>query len=194
MQAFAVGGIETLDIIMLDYPGPDCDCIRGQWRAFEEMKAAGRTRSLAVSNFVPAQLDCLLKDPKLATRPTVNQLPYCVGYHDPGVVGANRKRGIHVQAWSPLGNGRLTRFSRDAAKAKELCAEIGATYSKSAAQVALRFITQSGASYTMQTKSAAHFAEDGPGGIFDFELSANDMARLESLNVQPSWEGSITEG
>ena len=152
----------------------------------------GRVRSLAVSNFVPAQLDYILSDPKLASRPTVNQLPYCVGYHDPGVIGANRRRGLHVQAWSPLGNGRLTRFSRDAAKAKEVCAEIGTRYDKTAAQVALRFIVQNGASFTVQSKSAAHFAEDV--SIFDFELSRDDMAQLESFNRQPSWEGAITEG
>ena len=43
------------------------------------------------------------------------QLTLCVGYHDPGIVPANARRGVHVQAWSPLGNGRLTRFSRDEA-------------------------------------------------------------------------------
>jgi hypothetical protein len=42
-------------MIMLDYPGPDDACIRGQWRAFEEMKAAGLVRSLAVSNFSPVR-------------------------------------------------------------------------------------------------------------------------------------------
>ena len=30
-----------------------------------------------------------------------HQLPFCVGYHDPGIVAANQRRGIHVQAWSP---------------------------------------------------------------------------------------------
>jgi len=192
IEAFAVGGIETLDCIMLDYPGPDCECIRAQWRAFEEMKAAGKTRSLAVSNFVPTQLDCILGDPKLAARPTINQLPYCVGYHDPGVINANRRRGIHVQAWSPLGNGRLTRFSRDKAKAREVCTAVGAKYGKSPYQVALRFITQQGASFTVQASSADHFKENVD--IFDFELSEGDMARLESFNVQPAFEGSFTEG
>uniref|UniRef100_A0A7S2H0M0 NADP-dependent oxidoreductase domain-containing protein n=1 Tax=Haptolina brevifila TaxID=156173 RepID=A0A7S2H0M0_9EUKA len=56
LQAFAAGGITTLDMIMLDYPGPDEACIRGQWRAFEEFKAAGKARCLAVSNFSPQQV------------------------------------------------------------------------------------------------------------------------------------------
>ena len=49
-----------IDQIMLDYPGPDDDSIRGQWAALEEMAAQGTTKTLAVSNFSPAQLDALL--------------------------------------------------------------------------------------------------------------------------------------
>jgi diketogulonate reductase-like aldo/keto reductase len=83
-EAFAAGDIGTLDMIMLDYPGQDDGCIRAQWRAFEDFKAVGGVRSLAVSNFSPAQLDAILKEPGVQrrARPTVNQLPLCVGYHD----------------------------------------------------------------------------------------------------------------
>ena len=175
-------------MIMLDYPGATDACIRGQWRAFEEMKAAGLVRSLAVSNFTPQQLDVVCAAGR--TRPVVNQLPLCVGYHDPGILAANARRGVHVQAWSPLGNGRLTRFARDAPAAKERCAAIGARYGKSAYQVALRWLTQYGASFTVEAKSAAHFREDLE--LFDFELSPAEMAALEELNVQPAFEGSVT--
>ena len=106
-EAFAAGGIGKLDMIMLDYPGQDDSCIRAQWRAFEDFQAAGGAKSLAVFNFSPAQLDVLLNEPAVTpaverrasrARPTVNQLPYCVGYHDAGIIGANRRRGVHVQA------------------------------------------------------------------------------------------------
>ena len=123
-------------------------------------------------------------------KPTVNQLPYCVGYHDPGLVAANQRRGLHVQAWSPLGNGRLTRFLRDAPEAQQACAAVGARYGKSAYQVALRWITQSGASFTVEAKSAAHFAEDL--ALFDWQLDQEDMARLEAINKQPYYEKSVT--
>ena len=107
LEAFAVGGIDYLDMIsntcsgivpipapsplehvpphwtvgfgsrriVLDYPGPDAESIRGQWAALEEMREAGTTRTLAVSNFSPPQLDVILSD-KRATAPAVNQLPY----------------------------------------------------------------------------------------------------------------------
>merc|ERR1719487_1014608 len=53
-------GVKQLDMIMLDYPAGDCDSIQGQWEAFEDMMKAGKTRSIAVSNFSPTQLDCLI--------------------------------------------------------------------------------------------------------------------------------------
>ena len=109
---------------MLDYPGPDDASIRGQWQALEDMAAAGTTRSLAVSNFSPKQLDAVLSMGKGTTVPTVNQLPYGVGFSGyyggraADVVEENRKRGVAVQAWSPLQRALRGR-------AREACAEIG---------------------------------------------------------------------
>merc|ERR1740121_3165258 len=134
-------------MIMLDYPGPDCDSIKGQWKAFEEMLAAKQTKSLAVSNFNSAQLDCLLAD-KTATVPTVNQLPYSISYSDKTAIEENSKRGIVVQAW---------------------------------AQVALRWIVDTGATYSMQTRNNNHFAENL--NIFDFKLSAEDLALLQKVRT-----------
>ena len=88
-----------------------------------------------------------------------------------------------MQAWSPLGNGRLTRFLRDAPEAKQACAKVGAKYGKSAYQAALKWITQSGASFTVEARSAGHFAEDL--ALFDWQLDKADMEQLEALNKQP---------
>lgn len=173
MRDLGVGGITYVDMIMLDYPAGDCESIRGQWKAFEEMLAAGQTKSLAVSNFSPEQLDCLLSQ-KGVTKPTVNQLPYSVVDHDPTAVAENGERGIVVQAWSPLASGRLGR------EGWSVCRTIGEKYGKSAAQVALRWIVQSGATFSTQTKSKAHFEEDL--NVFDFELTAEEMKQLGSLS------------
>lgn len=186
LGAFSAGGIGTLDMLML-IPGrrdtwPE-QVVRAQWRALEDFQARGGARSLAVANFSPAHLDSILLEPGRRTQPTVNQLPYCVGYHDPtGVVAANARRGVHVQAWSPLGQGRLTRFLGDAPEVKQACAAVGAKYGKSAYQVGLRWITQSGASFTVSSASAAHFADDL--ALFDWQLDEGDMACLGALNKQ----------
>mmetsp|Transcript_14229 Transcript_14229/g.23559 ORF Transcript_14229/g.23559 Transcript_14229/m.23559 type:complete len:338 (-) Transcript_14229:25-1038(-) len=174
MEAFGVGGIDYLDQIMLDYPGPDCPSIQGQWAAFEDMHSQKLTKTLSVSNFSAEQLDCVLKDCKV--KPLVNQLPYGVGYHQPAAVEENAKRGILVQAWAPLGKSLGGRFS---SSMKGTCANIGKKYGKSYAQVALRWIVQTGASFTTQSKSKQHFEEDL--NIFDFSLTEEEMVTLSAL-------------
>jgi diketogulonate reductase-like aldo/keto reductase len=174
MAAFGAGGIDYLDQIMLDYPGPDCPSIQGQWAAFEEMHQNRLVRTLSVSNFSPSQVDCVLKDCRV--RPVVNQLPYSVAYHPGSAVTDNQKRGLLVQAWAPLGGSLGGRFDRDI---KVKCGDIGKKYNKSFAQVALRWIVQSGAAFTTQSKNREHFVENL--NIFDFELSEKEMMVLNSL-------------
>mmetsp|Transcript_118110 Transcript_118110/g.280423 ORF Transcript_118110/g.280423 Transcript_118110/m.280423 type:complete len:347 (+) Transcript_118110:39-1079(+) len=174
LQEFAAGGITYLDMIMLDYPGPNCDSIKGQWQAFEEMLAAGQTKSLAVSNFSPDQLDCLLSNSS-ATPPMVNQLPFSISYAEPNILEENSKRGVVVQAWAPLG-GSTGGISKPA---RRICEEIGKKYGKSWAQVALRWIVDKGATFSTQTRSTEHFKEDLD--IFSFKLSPDDLAKLETV-------------
>ena len=76
------------------------------------------------------------------------------------------------RAWSPLRGVLGDRTRRDA------CARVGARHGKSAAQTALRWIVQSGASFATQTSTLAHFREDL--AVFDFELTPDEM-----LEVQP---------
>ena len=108
----------------------------------------------------------------------MNQLPYGVGFagyyggRAAEVIAENKKRGVLVQAWSPLRKALQ-------GKNRAICAEIGEKYGKSAAQVGLKFIEQTGATFTTQTKSKSHFAEDLE--IFDFKLSDGDMATLAAL-------------
>ena len=166
--------IGKLDMIMLDYPGPDAESIQGQWRGLENMRKDGGVTSLAVSNFSPQQLDVVLKSP--GGKPTVNQLPLGVGYktkQNAELLRENKKRGVLVQAWSPLrvlSSGALS-----------ACAAVGKQYGKTPQQVALKWILAKGATYTCQTTSKKHFQEDID--VFDFELSAKDLAFLDGENL-----------
>uniref|UniRef100_A0A0G4H2L3 NADP-dependent oxidoreductase domain-containing protein n=1 Tax=Chromera velia CCMP2878 TaxID=1169474 RepID=A0A0G4H2L3_9ALVE len=179
MEEFSVGGIDYLDQIMLDYPGQDQGSILGQWKAFQEMKEQGLTRSLSVSNFSPRQMDYILRDKGTSTRPCVNQLPLNLAYHPGGAkatVAWNNEREVFVQAWAPLGSS-TGGFSRSI---KAACQKIGEKYGKSGAQIALRWLIQSGASFATSASSKAHFMEDG--NIFDFELDEDEMRGLDRLS------------
>ena len=136
------------------------------------MKRGGTVDSLAVSNFSPSQLDVVLGMPDV-TRPTVNQLPYSLAYHPPGILEYNRERDILVQSWSPLSRVLTNPTFRP------VLASIGSKYGKSSAQVGLRWIVQNGASFSTQSKKKEHFVEDI--NVFDFELSRDEMDRLTKL-------------
>ncbi len=170
------GKIEYLDMIMLDYPCKTDDGVKGQWDSFVDFMNNQHVAHLAVSNFSPRQLDiCLNRGPEKGTEsiiPTVNQLPYSIANHPPGIVEENNKRGVHIQSWSPL-SSTLPRY-------KGVMKEVGDKYGKSAAQVGLRWIVQNGGSYSVQSKKASHFVEDM--NVFDFELSQKDMDLLSGLS------------
>lgn len=171
MAAFSAGNISKLDMIMLDYPGPNDESIRGQWRAFEDMAMIDKTVSdLAVSNFSPTQLDAILIKPD-SIKPTVNQLPFSVANHPKGVLEYNTKRDILVQSWSPL--------SRVLPRYGDVLDTIGKRYGKSSAQVGLRWIIQNGAAFSTQSKKKSHFEEDL--NVFDFILTNDEMEKITQL-------------
>jgi len=118
--------LDYVDMIMLDYPGHDCDSITGQWRSFEAMLAQNLTRSIAVSNFSPAQLDCVIG---ISTTgpPQANQMHYSVGMYSSSVLSDNTERTIVLQSYSPLDGGQLV-YDPD-------FIAIGLAHNKSSAQV-----------------------------------------------------------
>jgi len=173
MNAMAYGGIGKLDQIMLDYPGPDAESIRGQWKAFEQMKTEGLVDTLAVSNFNAKQLDAILTMGEDVTKPAVNQLPFSVAYHPPGLLEYNKERGVLVQSWSPLSRVLTNPTIRPVLES------IGSNHGMSPAQVGLRWILESGAGFCTQSKSKKHFEENLK--VFDFELSTEEMNQLTKL-------------
>lgn len=170
MKEMAFGNIDYLDMLMLDYPGPDAESIRGQWRALEDFRSSGQVRDLAVSNFDAAQLDAILLSNECRVKPCVNQLPFSIANHPPGLLEYNRDRNVLVQSWSPL-----SRVLRNP-KLRPVLASIGNRYGKSPAQVALRWIVQSGASFCTQSSNKEHFVEDL--NVFDFVLTKSEMEQL----------------
>ncbi len=132
----------------------------------------GLVESLAVSNFSPQQLDELyLEKDGLTTKPVIYQLSYSIAHHPNNMIEYNKQRGIFVQSWSPL--------STTLPKYKAPLEKIGKKYGKSAAQVALRWIVQTGSTFCMQSKSQEHFKE--ALDVFDFSLTERELVQLSQL-------------
>merc|ERR1740138_582285 len=118
------------------------------------MYKAGKAKAIGVSNYCVSCFDCLIGQPGVEVVPAVNQVELHVGMGDDpeGLVSYCAKHNIVIQAYSPLGNGKLITDSA--------LAEVGKTYSKSAAQVALKWIVQKGLPVATKANKEEYLKED----------------------------------
>jgi 2,5-diketo-D-gluconate reductase A len=174
--ALAAGGVDSLDMLLLERPGLSGGAIRGQWAALEEAQRQGWARSLGTCNFELEQIDELLRGARV--RPVLSQIQYTLAIRMPHavVLREHAARGIRLMAFSPLGGPAaiLPRATVDE------CTEIGRRYDASPYQVALRWLVQQGVAYSVHSRVLAHLKDDLD--VFRFSLSAEEMARLERLS------------
>jgi diketogulonate reductase-like aldo/keto reductase len=108
----------------------------------------------------------------LSSEPIVtNQIEWHPYLDESKVQAACRKHGIAVTAYCPIARGR--------AVGDETLTRIGRTYGKTAGQVSLRWLIQKGAIVIPRTSKIERLTENM--SIFDFELSAQDMAEIDML-------------
>jgi 2,5-diketo-D-gluconate reductase A len=165
-------GLEYVDLILIHWPLPQRDLYVDTWKTFEQLLAAGKTRSIGVSNFKPAHLDRLRKDTDIV--PAVNQIQLDPTLARVEARAYNDAHGIVTQAWSPLGGpgGSVLR--------NPTIVEIAEAHDRTPAQVALRWCIQIGVSTVPKSGNVERMAENIE--IFDFSLTDYDMARLATLD------------
>ena len=103
-------------------------------RGFEKLYRDGKVRAIGVSNFMPEQLEALKATAEV--MPMVDQVEFHPGYIQRNVLDYCAANGIQVEAWSPIGSGRLL--------ADPLVTKIGAAHGKSSAQTCVRYAIQHG--------------------------------------------------
>jgi diketogulonate reductase-like aldo/keto reductase len=168
-------GLDYLDLYLIHWPNPVkfrknwAEANAGTWRAFEELYKAGKVRAIGVSNFRGHHIDALLKTAGLA--PQVNQIRLCPGDTQDEAADYCRKRGILLEAYSPLGVGQVF----DAPELKALAEK----YHRTIAQVCIRWSLQRG--YLPLPKSVTPERIRENAGVFDFELSPEDVAAIAGL-------------
>ena len=104
-------------------------------------------------------------------KPMVNQIEFHPGYTQPETVSYSKEAGMLVQAFSPLGCGDVL--------GDETLGTIAKKYGKTIAQICLRFVLQSGLNVLTKSVTPARIIENAQ--IFDFELSAEDMAVINNM-------------
>ena len=165
-------GLEQVDLFLMHWPLPTLyngDYV-STWRAMTELVADGRLRSAGVSNFQPDHLDRIINETGVV--PVVNQIEVHPEFSNSAAVEATQRYGIAVEAWSPLGQGRVL--------GNPVIGKIAAGRGKSPAQVILRWHIQHG--HIIIPKSMHRERMEENFRLFDFELSAEEIAAIDALD------------
>lgn len=140
------------------------------WKVLEEFLADGRARAIGVSNFEPHHLQRILD--RADVTPMVNQVEAHPYLPNRAVHDFDAEHGILTEAWSPLARGR--------AASDPVLAEIGEAHGATASQVALRWALRRGDIVFPKSVTPARQAENLQ--VFSFELSADEVQRIDALN------------
>jgi len=165
-------GLDYLDLYLIHWPMPAVNKYKDTWRAFEKLYADKRIRAIGVSNFQPDHLQGLLADSQVV--PAVNQIELHPYLQQGETVAACIAQDIQIESWSPLGGPRGNVLD------DPVVAELGTKYSKSAAQIIIRWHIQSG--FVVIPKSVHQERIQENIDVFDFELSDDDMQAIAALN------------
>jgi diketogulonate reductase-like aldo/keto reductase len=160
--------LSEVDLLLLHWPNPQIP-LSETLGALCKVKQSGLARHIGVSNFTVALIEEAVR---LASEPLVcNQIEMHPFLDQSKVAAACRAQGMAVVAYSPIARG--------GAKNDAVLARIGAAHGKSAAQASLRWLVQQGIVVIPRTGRIEHLSENC--AIFDFELSAAEMAEIHSL-------------
>ena len=171
-------GSDYLDLYLIHRPRGD---VKGSWKAMEELYESGKIKAIGISNFLPEQVDELNSYAKV--EPVINQIETHVFFQEKISYPYLKKSNTQIEAWSPFAAGRNNIFSNPT------LATIGEKYNKTIAQVCLRWHYQRGVVAIPRSSQKAHMIENL--NIFDFELSAEDMKTIATLDLNstqfPEW-------
>ena len=164
---------DYLDLYLIHQPYGD---VYGAWRAMEELYREGKVRAIGVSNFHPDRVMDFIIHQEIA--PMVNQIethPFCQQVEAQKFLADNN---IQIQSWGPFAEGKHNLFSNG------ILASIGAKYNKSIAQVVLRWLNQRGVGVIPKSVNKDRIIQNFQ--VFDFELSAEDMTAIATLDMKQS--------
>ena len=160
---------DYVDLLLIHQPFGD---YYGTYRAMEKAYKDGKTRAIGVSNFFPDRFVDLCNFVEI--KPMVNQMETHVFQQEKTLRKYMDKYNTQLMSWSPMARGENNFFNN------EILKSIGGKYNKTAAQVALRFLTQENVIVIPKSTHKERMKENFE--IFDFELSGDDMKTLRALD------------
>lgn len=159
---------DYLDLLLIHAPIEDKEQLKNTWEVFEEYYEAGKLKAIGVSNFRKNHLDELKEFAKV--KPAVNQIQINLKEKNEDLLALLQDEGITPVAWGPM---------KTEAHQQEVLDEIGKAYDKSGAQVLLKYQIQRGV--VVIPKSHNRWNQAANLDLFDFELTAADVEKIENL-------------
>lgn len=169
-------GLNYLDLYLIHQPIGD---VYGSWRAMEELYQGGTIKAIGVSNFQPDRLLDLILHNEVA--PAINQIEVHPFYQQTVTQQFLTENNVQIECWGPLAEGKNNIFSN------EVLLGIGKKYSKSIAQIVLRWLIQRGVVAIPKSVRKERILENID--IFDFELSEEDLQQIAALDTKTSLFG-----
>jgi len=165
--------LDYIDLYLIHQPFGD---VHGEWRAMEELYQQGKVRAIGVSNFQPDRIMDLMTHNKIT--PAVNQIEVNPFQQQIDAQKFLQDNSVQVEAWAPFAEGKNNIFQN------ELLLSIAAKHNKSVAQVILRWVVQRGIIALAKSTRKQRMIENI--SVFDFELSAEDVESITTLDTKTS--------
>ncbi|MDT1940230.1 MULTISPECIES: aldo/keto reductase [Carnobacterium] len=161
--------LEYVDLLLIHQPYND---VYGAWRAMEELQKSGKVRAIGISNFAVDRAIDLAAFNEI--KPQINQIEINPFQQQTNTIKALREDGIAVEAWAPFAEGKRDIFKNS------ILTKIGQTYHKSVAQIILRWLIQQDIIVLAKSVNPDRMKENID--VFDFELTAEDINQIATLN------------
>lgn len=164
-------GLDHVDLYLIHWPCPQQELYLESWKALIRLREDGRARSIGVSNFAPEHLDRLIQETGVV--PAVNQIELHPRFQQKSLRSANAAAGVLTESWSPLGQGQILE--------DPVIVSLAARHGVTPAQVVIRWHVQLGLAVIPKSVTPARIIQNLD--VFDFELDADDMAAMASLDA-----------
>jgi len=164
-------GLDAVDLYLIHWPMPGEDRYLDTWRAFEQIREQGGSRSIGVSNFRIEDLERLREEAEL--QPTVNQVELHPLLQQAELRSWHAEHAIATEAWSPLAQGEVL--------GDEALVGIAESHGKTPAQAVLRWHLQLGNVVIPKSVTPERIRENLE--VFDFELGEDEMEALAGLET-----------
>jgi diketogulonate reductase-like aldo/keto reductase len=163
-------GLSYIDLYLIHSPRAKSPEERvASWRGLEKLRQEGLCRAIGVSNYAIRHIEELRDQTEVV--PAVNQVEFHPFVFDPALLAYCEKRGIHIEAWAPLTRGR--RFDDPTVQ------KIATAHRRTPAQILLRWGIEHGLIEIPKSVHRDRIEENAR--IFDFHLSAEEVASLDAL-------------